>query len=110
MSKWDPGSFFVSGLIPQQQGTNAARPAAAAGGRPGQATQAAPSNGVNNEWRRWVAENVLLRNTPQSMLDAMVARGIDAQTAAREIQAAMDHPYLLAARQVGKGGADGGTT
>src|SRR5215218_4139286 len=106
MSKWDSGSFFVSGLIPQQQGTSAARPA----GQVGQATQAAASNGVNNEWRRWIAENVLLRNTPQSMVDAMVARGIDAQTAAREIQAAIDHPYLLAARQVGRGAGDGGTT
>jgi hypothetical protein len=107
MSKWDSGSFFVSAYTETGQ-EQAPQQRQQQPQRAGQATQGA-ANGVNNEWRRWIAENVLLRNTPQSMLDAMVARGIDAQAAAHENQAAMDHPYLLAARQVGKGAGDGGT-
>src|SRR3954470_3619514 len=99
MSKWDSGSFFVSaytepGSQQQQRGGNTAAAAGRPAGQAGQATQAA-ANGMNNEWRRWIAENVLLRNSPQSMVDAMVGRGIDAQVAAREIQMAIDHPYLL---------------
>jgi hypothetical protein len=96
MSNWQPGSFFVSAYAPEQ-----------AAGQVGQARQG--NVAITNEWRRWVAENVLLRNTPQSIVEAMVRGGINAQTAGREVQAALDHPYILAARQLGKGAGDGGS-
>src|SRR3954451_12420501 len=103
MANWENGSFFVSGYatlhgtgsgtagtVPQQQ------PAAA---RPGVA--------VDGEWRRWVAEDVLLRNEPSSIVDAMVKNGVDRAAAAREVQAAMDHPYITAARKMGASGQAG---
>src|SRR4051794_26683259 len=59
---------------------------------------------VTPEWRRWVAENVLLRVPHQSIAQAMMRDGFDAETAAREIQAAESHPYVVAARGVGARG------
>lgn len=60
------------------------------------------------DWREWVAENVLRGNTADSILQAMTKAGIDRGTAAAEINTAMNHPYLAAARKVG-GGAGGPT-
>ena len=114
MSKWDSGSFFVSAYAPdsqQQRGGNVA----VSGGQAGQVRQqsaGAVNTGapVSNEWRRWVAENVLLRIAPQSIVEAMVKGGIDQQTAVREVQAALEHPYVVAGRQLaGKGTGDGGS-
>jgi len=61
--------------------------------------QQRPAVAVDQEWRRWVAENVLLRNEPLSIIEAMVRAGVDRATAIWEVQAASDHPYLRAARQ-----------
>jgi hypothetical protein len=58
---------------------------------------------VTAEWRRWVAENVLLRVEPTAIVDAMVREGFDRDTAVRELQAAWNHPYLAAAQGVGAG-------
>ena len=58
-----------------------------------------PAVAVDQEWQRWVAENVLLRNDSTSIVDAMVRAGVDRATALREVQAAIDHPYIRAARQ-----------
>jgi hypothetical protein len=96
MSNWENGSFFVSGYAPlngsgavgtvqQQQPQQQARPGVA----------------VDGEWRRWVAENVLLRNEPNSIVEAMVKNGIDRGSAVREVQAALDSPYIAAARKLG---------
>ncbi len=60
----------------------------------------APSRPFNDEWRRWVAENVLLNSSPQSIEATLVKSGFDAQTAAREVAMARSHPYMTAARQV----------
>ena len=62
---------------------------ACAGGRP-----PAP---INDQWRRWVAENVLRGQTPASMIQAMVEKGVDFGAAAREVETARNHPYLRAA-------------
>jgi cupin-like protein len=61
--------------------------------------QQRPAVAVDQEWRRWVAENVLLRKEPLSMVEAMVSAGVDRATAIWEVQAAIDHPYIRAARQ-----------
>ncbi|MSR31189.1 MAG: cupin-like domain-containing protein [Gemmataceae bacterium] len=55
-------------------------------------------SGISTEWRRWIAENLLLRIEPPVMLDLLVKNGIQADTAIREIQEAMNHPYVQAAR------------
>jgi hypothetical protein len=62
--------------------------------------QQRPAVAVDQEWRRWVAENVLLNNEPLSMVEAMVRAGVDRATAMREVQAAIDHPYIRAARRL----------
>ena len=56
---------------------------------------------VDAEWRRWIAENVLLGNSPESMLQAMLKAGVDGPVALAEIHAAVQHPYIRAARKVG---------
>ncbi len=66
----------------------------------GGVAQQRPGVAVDQEWRRWVAENVLLRNEPLSIVEAMVRAGVDRATAMREVQAAIDHPYIRAARQL----------
>ena len=92
MAEWQGGSVFVSGYAPLTG--NAAKPGMA------RQTGAAPAAAsITDEWRRWVAENVLLRHEPNSIVDAMVRGGVDRPTAAREVQAALNHPYLRAALQ-----------
>jgi hypothetical protein len=99
MSDWKPESFFVSGytmggtgVVQNTRGTTAA---ATAGVQ------------VTAEWRRWIAENVLRQNTPESIAQAMVKAGVHPQNAADEIRAALNHPYILAARQLGATGVKG---
>lgn len=64
---------------------------------------AQPSPPLTAEWRLWVAENLLLGRTPDSILNAMTGAGFDAATATAEIRAAAAHPYIAAARKVGSG-------
>ncbi|MGZ3337377.1 MAG: DUF6065 family protein [Isosphaeraceae bacterium] len=49
---------------------------------------------VNDDWRRWIAENLMLEGAPEHVLAAMTAAGIDHDEAAREIQLAQQSPYL----------------
>lgn len=72
MSKW---SGSISGYTPRQSGM-----------------------AVDSEWRRWIAENVLLGNSAPSIVDAMIKAGVAREMAVREVQAAIDHPYVRAAR------------
>lgn len=68
--------------------------------------QQRPAVAVDQEWRRWVAENVLLRQEPLSIIEAMVRAGVERATAIWEVQAAIDHPYIRAARQSQTSAAD----
>lgn len=52
---------------------------------------------MDDEWRRWVAENLMLDQPIEAILNAMVAAGIPAQDAAREIELARQSPYLRGA-------------
>ena len=49
---------------------------------------------VDDEWRRWIAENLLLEATPQSVIEAMVAGGISRQEADYETNLALKSPYI----------------
>jgi hypothetical protein len=69
----------------------------------GGAATTGPGLSMTPDWHRWVAENVLLRNSPQSIVEAMLKAGFDQPTAVREVQAAVNHPYLRAAAQLGAG-------
>lgn len=49
---------------------------------------------VDDEWRRWIAENVMLDETPERILEAMVSQGFARDVASREIEIAARSPYL----------------
>ena len=49
---------------------------------------------VDDDWRRWIAENLMLEHAPNDVLAAMTAAGIDHDEAVREIQLAQQSPYL----------------
>ena len=55
---------------------------------------------VDNEWRRWIAENLTLGNPPQSVLTAMVQAGFDPQISQQEVQAALASPYMAGAQRL----------
>ena len=52
------------------------------------------SRPVNDDWRCWIAENLMLENTPENVFAVMTACGIDREEAVREIQLALHSPYL----------------
>jgi len=49
---------------------------------------------IDDEWRRWIAENLSLGGTPDSIAAAMTASGIPAPEAQAEIEAALASPYV----------------
>jgi hypothetical protein len=74
--------------------------------KPAQPRPAAASpKEVDSEWRRWVAENVLLNKEPNSIVAAMVREGFDPAKAAMEVRTALTHPYIKAAKQQVQSGA-----
>jgi hypothetical protein len=78
-------------------------------GDPGNPTQPAPVT-MDDSWRRWCAENVLLGNSEASMVQAMLNAGVERNTAIAEVRAAANHPYLQAARRLGGVRAPGAET
>src|SRR5690242_18650380 len=65
----------------------------------------APANGsadagprFDDEWRRWIAENLLLEKTRESILEVLVARGFSPEEAAGEIDRAEQSPYIRGAQ------------
>jgi cupin-like protein len=65
---------------------------------------------MDDSWRCWCAENVLLGSSEASMVQAMLNAGVDASTAAAEVRAAANHPYVRAAQKLGAVRAPGGGT
>ena len=55
---------------------------------------------VDNEWRRWIAENLLLDGPPQSIYEQMLGAGIAHEEAVQEIQQAMSSPYIAGAQRL----------
>jgi hypothetical protein len=49
---------------------------------------------VNDKWRRWIADNLLLGNDPASMHATMLAAGIASNDAQHEINVALTSTYL----------------
>ena len=47
---------------------------------------------VNDEWRRWIAENLMIGQSPESLLEAMTASGFSHEESASEINAAVRQP------------------
>ena len=55
---------------------------------------AAPAIDVNDSWRGWIAENLILGGHPETLIGIMVQSGIVEQSARGEIDAALRSPYL----------------
>jgi hypothetical protein len=52
------------------------------------------SLGISDEWRRWIAENLMLGHAPATLAGILGQSGIPSQLAQAEITAAMNSPYL----------------
>ena len=62
----------------------------------GEAHPAVTSGGrvFDDEWRRWLAENLLLGAAPGGLVNVLVANGFTAELAAHEIELAQQSPYF----------------
>jgi hypothetical protein len=116
-----PESLSSSRLNPMQQGEDEITSAAAAVAtlaegpptatrRPGDPGDVASSNGdprhdpsvasasetvqVSDDWRRWIAENLMLEHDPAGIVEAMVRGGIGREEAVREVGLAQESPYV----------------
>ena len=63
-------------------------------------TGVAPVAHINDEWRRWIAENLMLGNLPPALAATMINAGFSAHEAAAEVQLAASHPYLIGAERL----------
>jgi hypothetical protein len=57
---------------------------------------AAPAR-LDDQWRRWIAENFLLGTAPEAIAERLVRRGAPPALAAAEVEAAVNSPYLRGA-------------
>jgi len=67
---------------------------------PSQVEQPAAPRPVDDEWRRWIAENLLLGAARDSILKTMVAGGLSPLQSAAEIDQAFRSPYLRGVERV----------
>lgn len=54
----------------------------------------------NDDWRRWIAENLILQCSQESILGTLRREGFDEATAQAEIDRAADSPYLGGAQRL----------
>ena len=52
---------------------------------------------IDGEWRRWIAENLMLEVSPETIIKALVAQGFSAAETNHEIGLALQSPYFRAA-------------
>ena len=55
---------------------------------------------VSDDWRRWIAENLMLGSAPDALAAILVGNGIARAEAHAEIEAAARSPYLQGARRL----------
>jgi hypothetical protein len=58
------------------------------------------SQDIGDEWRRWIAEHLMLEVAPDDLYQAMVACGIAPETATFEINRALQSPYFQGSEHV----------
>ncbi len=56
-----------------------------------------PARRFDDDWRRWVAENLMLGGTRESILPVLIGSGFSPEEAGREIGRALRSPYVAAA-------------
>ncbi len=49
---------------------------------------------IDDEWRRWIAENLLIGVPVELIIEAMERSGFTSDEGARELKAAEEHPYM----------------
>lgn len=54
---------------------------------------------INDDWRRWIAENLSLDVDPNGIFQVLLSNGISPQAATQEINQALASPYLVGAKQ-----------
>ena len=55
---------------------------------------------VDDNWRRWIAENLMLGTPAPTIVSVLVDSGVGANQARTEVEAAMRSPYLLGVRRL----------
>jgi Cupin-like domain len=103
----EPTSAGVQPADPARPGTGVSAASAygsqdvSIGGVPStpSATQpaATPRLSVNDQWRRWIAENLMIGQRTESILGTMMSAGFGSEEAAHEIKTAQESPYLKGA-------------
>ena len=100
----DTASIEPAGDMPPEPSSNVAktgdRPAKGAQSSDAAALQSiavsAETRRVDDEWRRWIAENLLVGQSPESILEAMKSNDFAHDDSIREINLASQSPYLRA--------------
>jgi hypothetical protein len=54
---------------------------------------------INDDWRRWIAENLSLDIPPNDLFQVLLTNGVTEAEAIHELKLALANPYLLGARQ-----------
>jgi ribosomal protein L16 Arg81 hydroxylase len=57
---------------------------------------------IDDGWRRWIAENLMLGHSSDSIIKRMVEGGYDNVTAQKEVMSAVNHPYIHAGISFGR--------
>ncbi|MEC5384494.1 cupin-like domain-containing protein [Uliginosibacterium sp. H3] len=55
---------------------------------------------MTDEWRRWLAENLILDNHPQGLFETLVRAGVSVADAHHEVNAALSSPYIAGAQRL----------
>jgi hypothetical protein len=60
----------------------------------------APLSMLDNHWRQWIAENLMLGVTAESLVPSLIAQGLGAMDASNEIAMAANSPYLQGSQRL----------
>jgi hypothetical protein len=63
-------------------------------------TSAARTTPVTDEWRRWIAENLMLDSPAQHIFEMLVRSGVSIADAQHEVHAALASPYVAGAQRL----------
>ena len=55
---------------------------------------------IDDEWRRWIAENLLLDSRPQDLYEELLRAGIASAEATQELQRALNSPYIAGGQRL----------
>ena len=60
------------------------------------------ASALSDPWRKWVAENLMLGQSPEVVTAALVENGFSQALAAAEVQVATGHPFVQAGQSLGR--------